>query len=825
MTGTRGGLREPLIDRPSNRNTSVETRDLENGIVQLADDDAVPVPLIKRPYRIAATLVASADLIGTLAIAWYLEGWKCVWPSTKYTLNNSIVDIVWISMARSISILIQSSSCVSLRASKIVGYTSLLSLLFLIVKLCYSTGLTSQSETEDSSVLVAEDNIHMIPLLLTSFACCFAECILQFLIGIYSADDLSTTVAPTASQAAEGIATGDAKSISLWKLLLVLKPYFWPEGLINRGCVFLTWVFLICSKAANILAPLCIAKATDVLSSGNAHDHRRQVVKYIIFYALLLLSNKFFKEAQALAYVRVKLIAGVQLKEQVFSHLLGLSMDWHQRKSTGTVVTAMQRGINASNMVVQYIFLYLLPTLIEACVVALVFVREFGAPLLAAVAICGCTIYICCTVELTIYRMQFRKRMNKADNDAGHKVTDALLNIETVKYFTAEDHEVHRYRESVETFKDQAGKIQISMSTLNTSQQIVLNCTLVAALLVAATEYNKGDFSVGQFVAVNVYVLQLFAPLNFLGSIYSMAVGSYVDLQNLCNIMAEKPDIQDKEDAQDLVVRPTPPPITSDLSPTRTDNNNTPPALGIEFRDVVFAYPSRKEVAVLKGISFTVSEGSTTAIVGATGSGKSTLLALLLRFYEADQGEVIVGNKNVLDLTQKSLRGHIGVVPQDHALFNDTLKYNIMYGDRGADDTSVQTAVQGAQLSDFISSLPDGLETLVGERGQQISGGQKQRIAIARVLMKDCPIVVLDEATSSLDSRTEEQIQASLESLRGRTKLVIAHRLSTIQHADQIIVMSSGEILESGSHEELLALGKWHEQCYASLWDKQKKVE
>jgi len=823
MTGTRGGLREPLIDRTTNRNT--ETRDLENGTVQSADnadvdadaDADAEIPLIKRPYRIAATVVASADLIGTLAFAWYLEGWKCVWPfyshsSTKYTLNNSIVDIVWIGVARSVSILIQSSTCVSLRASKIVGYTSLSSLLFLIVKLCYSTGL--RSETDDKMLL----------LLFISFTCCFAECILQFLIGIYSADDLSTTVAPTASQAAEGIATSDAKSISLWKLLLVLKPYFWPEGLINRGCVFLTWVFLICSKAANILAPLCIAKATDILSSGNDDDSRREVTKYIIFYALLLLSNKVFKEAQALAYVRVKLIAGVQLKEQVFSHILGLSMDWHQRKSTGTVVTAMQRGINASNMVVQYIFLYLLPTLLEACVVTLVFVKEFDAPLLAAVAICGCTIYICCTVELTIYRMQFRKRMNKADNDASHKVMDALLNIETVKYFTAEEHEVHRYRESVETFKDQAGKIQISLSTLNTSQQIVLNCTLVAALLVAANEYNQGEFSVGQFVAVNVYVLQLFAPLNFLGSIYSMAVGSYVDLQNLCNIMAEKPDIQDKEDAQNLVVRPTPPSITSDLMPT-DNNNTTPSALGIEFRDVVFAYPSRKEVKVLKGISFTVALGSTTAIVGATGSGKTTLLALLLRFYETDQGEVIVGNKNVLDLTQKSLRGHIGVVPQDHALFNDTLKYNIVYGARGADDASVQTAVQGAQLSDFIGSLPDGLETLVGERGQQISGGQKQRIAIARVLMKDCPIVVLDEATSSLDSRTEEQIQASLESLRGRTKLVIAHRLSTIQQADQIIVMSSGEILESGSHEELLALGKWHEQCYASLWDKQKKVE
>lgn len=769
-----------------------------------------PTPLLHRDYRLATLIIGLLDLCSTLTISWFLHmSQATVFHQDTYTLTFSALDIFLMTCIRSPILLFQVSTCISLRATKIVGYISLLSLLFLITKACSVT--TYMIENKDDTDATPPPHGLYLTLLIVNMLFCFMECICTFLVGIFSSDDLSVTVAPTAREAAQGIAfdADQAQTIGLWKLMLVLKPYFWPDGLLNRGCVFLTWVFLIMSKACNIAAPLYIAKATDDLSSDdndNNNGKMTSIVKHVIMYASLLLFNKVLKEAQALAYIRVKLIAGVQLKEQIFAHLLSLSMDWHQRKSMGTVITAMQRGINASNMVVQNIFLYLFPTAIEAIVVSVVFVQAFGAPLLAAVAINGCTLYIIVTVELTIFRMQYRKRMNKADNDASHKVTDSLMNIETVKYFTAEEHEVQRYRENVETFKDQAGKIQGSLSLLNTAQQIVLNSTLVAALLIAANEYSKGDFTVGQFVAVNVYVMQLFAPLNFLGSIYSMAVGSYVDLQNLCNMFAERPDIQDKANAETLVVAP-----------------NTP--LEIEFRDVNFAYPSRTEVNILKGVSFHVAAGSTTAIVGQTGSGKSTITRLLFRFYEADQGQVLIGGRNVLDLTKSSLRGHVGIVPQDHTLFNDTLRYNIRYGARDSEDGAVERAAQAAELNEFISSLPEGLDTIVGERGQQVSGGQKQRVAIARVLMKECPVVILDEATSSLDSRTEEQIQKSLECLQGRTMLVIAHRLSTIQNADQIIVMFCGEILESGTHETLIAKGNWHESCYASLWDKQKKAE
>lgn len=801
------GLQEPLLPRTNNANNGRNVPlDEESGVRASApnavtdtgtgDTDSTSSggddgPLIQQKYRMATFMIATLDLVITMGLAYSLSGIHS--PFTfPHSFSSSTMDIVLLALCRTVWIMFQTTRCVSLRATKIAGYFSLFSLLFIITKLCSAASLS--------------DKVNLYAILMSfSLISCIVECMYEFLVGIFSSKDLSVTVAPTASQAAQGIAVDadSVKTIGGWELLKVLRPYFWPDGLLNRICVFMTWVFLICSKASNIFAPLFIAKATDDLSSGAPMG---KIVKHVVIYASLLLSNKVCKELQALAYIRVKLIAGVQLKEKVFTHLLSLTIDWHQRKSMGTVVTAMERGIGASNMVVQYIFLYLFPTFIEAIVVTVVFVETFGAPLLAAVAICGCTLYIAITVELTMFRMQYRKKMNKADNDASHKVTDALLNIETVKYFTAEEHEVQRYRESIDIYQAQAYKIQGSLSILNTSQQTVLNSTLVCALLVAAHEYNIGDFSIGQFVAVNVYVMQLFAPLNFLGSIYSMAVGSYVDLQNLCNMLAEKVDIQDKANARTLTVSP-----------------DTP--LEIEFRDVFFSYPSRQEVDVLKGISFTCPAGSTTAVVGATGAGKSTITRLLFRFYEANRGRVLVGGEDVLDLTQRSLRQNLGVVPQDHILFNDTLDYNIRYGARNVDADAVRRATQAAELDKFISELPKGLDTVVGERGQQVSGGQKQRIAIARVFMKNSPVCVLDEATSSLDSKTEEQIQKALECLAGRTMLVIAHRLSTIQHADQIIVMSGGEILERGSHETLLAKGTWHEQCYASLWDKQKKAD
>lgn len=811
MDHRQSELQEPLLrrQRSTDQQTAHGDDDEEVGQQNVEEREvdassigssvtSTAIPIRQQAFRPTTIHVVVVDLIMTITLSIVTSDGsaKSAFFDFRHFVfsgaGGSVIDIIWMSIVRGVILLVQTSMVPSLRAAKVAGYTTLICLLYIITKI--SCAVSAQLLGLHVSTLP------YTALLLTSAFFCVMECLCEMMICFFSSQDLSSSVAPTEDEAAEGIAVDATKRISMWQLIKTLSPYFWPDGLLNRVCVFLTWCFLILAKVSNICAPLFIAKATDELASS----HLSATTNHVILYAVLLLSNKVFKELQAIAYIRVKLIAGMQLQERVFTHILALSMDWHQRKSMGAVNTAIQRGINASNMVVQYIFLYLLPTMIEACIVTIIFVQAFRSPLLAAVATCGCTLYTAVTIELTLFRMQYRKRMNKASNDASHRITDALLNIEIVKYFAAEDNEADRYRDSVNAYQESAYRIQGSLSILNTCQQIVLNGTLVTALLVAAHEYTTGDMTIGQFVAVNVYIIQLFAPLNFLGSIYSMAVGSYIDLQNLCNILAEKPGVEDHEDALDLNV--------ADDEP-----------LDIDFQDVSFSYPSRKEVNVLKGVSFKVPARTTTAIVGATGAGKSTITRLLFRFYEASRGSVLVGGQNVVGLTQSSLRRSLGVVPQDHMLFNDSLRYNILYGSRNASDNELRRAIQSAELEDFVSGLPKGLETLVGERGQQVSGGQKQRIAIARVLIKDSPICVLDEATSSLDSRTELKIQQSFDALKGRTLLVIAHRLSTIQNADQIIVMSNGEILESGSHQALLAKGVWHEQCYASLWDKQRK--
>lgn len=860
----------------ANNNNNDDENNNETFEDETEEQQDVTAWLLGQKYRKSTFVIACLDLLSTLALAWTADRSKAFWDFPTYSFGHSTMDIVWLATARAMFFMYQTTKCKSVLAAKMAGYTALFSSLYGITKMCCATHLFQF--LHDSNNVNNDDNstralLYALVLMMSTLMC-LVECVYENLVASFSSLDLSHTVAPTRNEAAQGLVTGDARSIGLWELLKVLKPYFWPTGLINRICVFLTWFFLILSKVANVVAPLFIAKATDDLAN---HKTNAAVTWHVVCYGLLLFGNKVLKEAQSMAYIRVKLIAGVQLKEQVFSHILSLSMDWHQRKSTGAVVTAMQRGITASNTVVQYIFLYLFPTACEAVVVAVVFIETFGAPELAAVAIIGCTLYVVVTIELTVWRMQFRKKMNKADNDASHKITEAILNIETVKCFTAEQHEIQRYRESVNMFQDQAYKIQGSLSLLNSSQQLVLNSTLIAALLVAAQGYTRGQFTLGQFVAVNVYVMQLFAPLDFLGTIYGMAIGSYVDLENLCNIMAETPDIADRVGAQSLPSSTTTTSAAATLA-TRAivpSQNHAPPspplrALDIEFRNISFAYPSRPDVQVLRNVSFKVPAGTTTALVGETGSGKSSLTRLLFRFYEATEGQVLLAGHDVLDLTQRSLRRTLGMVPQDHSLFNDTLRYNIAYGcfadddddaaaADGNDDTAMDDAIQkaatAAELDSFVSEWPDGLETMVGERGQQLSGGQKQvrtkwrdcsvheeplctrvthafcfvefqRIAIARVLVKDAPVVVLDEATSSLDSRTEEKIQSALESLgAGRTMIIIAHRLSTIQNADQIIVMSKGQILERGTHEALIAKGTWHERCYASLWDKQKKAD
>jgi len=751
-----------------------------------SDDDVTEM----HTYRRLLFLTVLCDAATIFSIAAVLDG-REAFLTAHYTFSTSSADVVWLLVLRVIAVctatIYPGEICCSCDKVKVAGYGAMLQVLMLGIKACIF-------ERWGEPLAAA--------LLASAIGYTVLEGMLAFMTGLF--DTRKAAEADEATTASsQGINVDGHKELSLCQLLKVLEPYFWPAGCFNKLCVLATWACLGVSKAANIIAPLYIADATDELTG---HGDLTKVTVYCILYASLLLVNKAFKELQSLSYIRVKLVAGLQLQETTYTHLHRLSMDWHQRKQMGTVVKAMDRGVSASNSVVQYLFMTLLPTLVEACVICAVFVAEFEVPVLAGCAFSGVALYMAVTIELTLWRMKFRKRMNKADNDAHHKATDALMNFEAVKYFTAELHEVGRFVSSISTVQSETYRIQLSLSFLNCTQQAILNGTLVSALLVMAHNVAVDGATVGKFVAVTVYVNQLFTPLSFLGTIYSSVLGAFVDLQNLSSILAEKPDIEDL-------------PGAIELKPAAD-------GVGVEFRGVCFSYPSRPEVKALDNVSFRVPPGTTTAIVGETGAGKSSITRMLFRFFEADKGEVLVGGSNVMKVTQRSLRTVIGMVPQDHILFNDTLRYNIHYGDLTKPDSAVEAAAEGAQLVEFVDDLPQGWETQVGERGQQVSGGQKQRIAIARVLVKDPPVVVLDEATSNLDSQTEEKVQTALQQLGlRRTMIIIAHRLSTIQHADQIIVMSHGTVLEQGAHHELLGKGQWHERCYASLWAKQAKSD
>merc|ERR1711865_23872 len=604
-------------------------------------------------------------------------------------------------------------------------------------------------------------------------------------------------------------------ALSIIQLLRVLKPYFWPKPTSSRVRVASTWFFLGLSKGSNVVAPLCFGAAVNRLRDHNLHE----VVMLVLGYVALKFCNTSLKEAQNLVYLKVKQHAGFEIQQLSLKHLLSLSYEWHTSKQLGEVTNAISRGVSASNNVVQYLFMYLLPTIAEAAVVCVIFALHFEQPELAGIGICGIVTYGSVTLQVTMWRMQFRKKMNKHDNDSQFKMTDALQNFETVKSFTAEAHEVERYSVSVAQYQQENTNTQATLSLLNITQQLILNGTLASCLIFAAYQVNSGGLNTGSFVAVSVYIAQLFAPLSFLGTIYSTIITSFVDMENLSNILAEEKDIQDSANAKDL-----PAALTGNL-----------PA--IEFRNVCFDYRRRGAGSGLNNISFTVPVNTTTAIVGSTEAGKSTITRLLLRYYDVGSGQVMVDGVDIRELTQKSLRQCIGVVPQDTSLFNDTIWYNLSYGLYGSKNPNklkiteslVKAAAKSAELDTFIEqNLPKKWETKVGERGQQISGGEKQRVAIARVLLKNPPIAVLDEATSHLDSTTEMLIQNSLQRLGAeRTMLVIAHRLSTIASADQILVLNQGQIIEKGTHEELMDNGEWHESCYASLWNRQvrEKVE
>ena len=584
------------------------------------------------------------------------------------------------------------------------------------------------------------------------------------------------------------------------RTFFTLLPYLWPSRRHDlQARVIVALLSLVLAKAANVYVPLVLGDAVDQL--GNL-DQQQGLwlgipLAVILAYGAFKLSSLVLNQLRDALFARVAQNAVRTLALRVFRHLHALSVRFHLSRKTGALNRFIDRGTNSIQFLLSFVAFNIAPTLIEVLLVGGILWALFGF-VYTAVTIVTIAVYVWLTFVITAWRTRIRRQMNDADNDISTRTVDSLLNFETVRYFNNEAHEVNRLDSALADYEKAAVRTRESLSLLNVAQAAVITVGVTLMLVLAALDIRDGDMTVGDFVVVNTYLMQLAIPLNMLGTVYREIRQAMVDMENLFSLMDESTDVADAADAHPL-----------------KHNGGA-----IEFRNVDFNYETERRI--LHNVSFTVDPGTTTAIVGPTGAGKSTISRLLLRFYDPQAGQVLIDGQDIRSITQHSLRRAIGVVPQDTVLFNDTLYYNIAYGDPQADRDRILAAARAAHLHDFIENLPAGYETLVGERGLKLSGGEKQRVAIARALLRNPEIFFFDEATSSLDSATENEIQNNLARIsQGRTSLVIAHRLSTVVNADQILVLEDGQITEQGTHPQLLT----QTGLYAQLWRQQKKEE
>ncbi|NDA18579.1 MAG: ABC transporter ATP-binding protein/permease, partial [Alphaproteobacteria bacterium] len=563
-------------------------------------------------------------------------------------------------------------------------------------------------------------------------------------------------------------------------LLRSLMHYTAPRG-DNKIRVRIAAAFgcLVAAKGSNMITPLLYGAAVDLVN-GESGFAMSALMYLVGGYALARLGQQIFSEAKQYLFAKVaqRAVRGAAL--HAFRYLHRLSLQFHMDRQTGGMTRAIDRGAKGIEFLLTIAFFEVLPLFVEVAFVSIIMWHLFGG-FYAGVTFATVAAYVYFTVRVTEWRIKFRREMNTADETAATRAVDSLLNYETVKYFNAEDVEAARYDKAMADYEVMAVRSRTSLSVVNIGQGTIIAFGLMAVMAMAGADIQKGNLTVGDFVAVNTYLLQLYLPLNFLGWVYRELRQALVDMERMFGLLDERPDIADKPDAKPLVI-----------------NGGE-----LVFDNVHFAYGERP---ILKGISFTVQPGKRVAIVGPSGSGKTTISRLLFRFYDPVAGAVRLDGQDVRDVTQASVRAAIGVVPQDTVMFNSTIGYNIGYGRDGASPDEIAAAAKLASIDGFIANLPDGYDTMVGERGLKLSGGEKQRVAIARAILKKPSIFLFDEATSALDSRTEKEIQRALDTVsKSQTTLVIAHRLSTIVSADEIIVLSDGVIVERGSHRHLLS--------------------
>ena len=583
------------------------------------------------------------------------------------------------------------------------------------------------------------------------------------------------------------------KYIKTFKLLL---PYLWPKKRKDlRIRVSFAVVSLVLAKIASVSTPLVLGSAVNSLTelSSGINLFMLVPIALVVGYGVTRVIAFTFVEIRDALFSKVSQHSIRQISLTMFQHLHNLSLQFHLNRQTGALAKYIDRGTKGIDFLLRYVLFNIAPTFFEVFLVSGILFYLYG-PWYAVVTLVTIGLYSFLTFKITEWRNVFRKRMNQADNDVSTKMIDSLLNFETVKYFNNENFEANRLDQSLEEYELAANQSRHSLSLLNIAQTFIIMVGITIMLVMSVYGIKSGEIDIGGFVVINAYMLQLYQPLNWLGSVYREIRQALTDMENMFSL---------------LEVAPT----------TNNDLNDIPQSndAEIRFENISFDYDIRR--TIIKNITFTVPNGKKVAIVGPTGAGKSTISRLLFKFYDPKEGNIFINNTNVNKISQNSLRKIIGVVPQDTVLFNDTIYYNIAYGNTGATKEEVISAAKNADIHDFITILPDGYETIVGERGLKLSGGEKQRVAIARTILKNPKIFFFDEATSALDTSTEKEIQKNLENVsKGKTTLIIAHRLSTAANADNIIVLDQGAIIEQGTHESLLLeKGKYFE-----MWGKQK---
>jgi ABC-type transport system involved in Fe-S cluster assembly fused permease/ATPase subunit len=574
-----------------------------------------------------------------------------------------------------------------------------------------------------------------------------------------------------------------------WRTIRTMLPYL----LEFKGRVTVVVILLVLAKLTSVAIPLVLKEIVDAMSQPKAV--LAVPVMLVLGYGLLRLFSTLFGEIRDAVFAKVTQRSIRRVAIKVFAHLHNLSLRFHLERQTGGVSRDIERGTRGISFLLTFLLFNILPTLLEIGLVAAILFVKYN-PWFAIITFVTLVIYIAFTLFITEWRMVYRRTMNDMDSKANTRAIDSLINYETVKYFGNEKYEVERYDEQMSKWEISAVQNQTSLAALNAGQSAIIAVGITLLMMLAADEVAKGKMTVGDLVLVNVFMLQLYMPLHFLGFVYREIKNALADMERMFKLLNENREVADSPDALPLK-----------LSSGR-----------VEFKNVAFSYDPERQI--LSDVSFEIPPGNTVAVVGASGAGKSTLSRLLFRFYDVSSGSITIDGQDIRAVTQASLRASIGIVPQDTVLFNDTIYYNIAYGRPEASREEVLQAAQSAHIHAFIESLPQGYDTMVGERGLKLSGGEKQRVAIARAILKRPAILIFDEATSALDSKSEKAIQDELRNVaRDRTTLVIAHRLSTIVDAHQILVMEKGHVIERGSHRELLG----RQGVYAQMWALQQE--